>query len=364
MAENTGEQGPPVADPYDYRVRVGDGWTLGDGTFDRVRESRKTKRDVPRPSHVDVAFRSMSALSSLQLSRDAPITTTTIDVVTNELWNYLPPQVRDIAAVPSPSGPELWSSDDQQLAEMYDRMNNDPTAHNKQGEYNLYADLKGKQWVFWPIWVEDQWGKDFVVIAWHAYAAPETPNRYDRIGTWVIYDPRRNPEPDQDGKHSPITQRLDRINVRLSQFFKRGKFHISGAAGSYGNCSPMGLNETSSGERCYATIKELLNNLISTTITNEKVDRNHGWPSLSRWVFPYLYRVEMTGIVAWTVMASHGWDARIAIEALEPKLGWEVVVDGQRRMLGPTDLSGPARAPPITDQDYRLDPNAVARPQY
>ncbi|XXH05292.1 hypothetical protein Hte_011717 [Hypoxylon texense] len=369
MAENTepatssNPVAPRVADPYDYSIRVGDGWTLGDGTFDRVRETRKTKRDIPRPTHPDMAFRALSALSSLQLSRDTPVTMAAVDVATNELWNYMPPLVRDLCALPSPAGPELWSTSDKKHAEIYDRVKKDKEARG-ESEYRFYTDLKTKPWVFWPIYVEDDWGKDFLTVAWHAYSTPETPDRYDQIGTWVIYDPRRNPKADNDGKHSLIKERLDWLNGRLSQFFKRGGFNASKAAAFYGNCSPMGLGESTSGERCYATIKELINNIIAITITKENVTRDHAWPSLSRWVFPYWYRVEMAGIAAWTAMASHGWNARVAVECLEPKLGFEVVVDGEKRMLGPEDLSGPARGPPITEQDYRLDPNAVGALQY
>ncbi|KAI1770314.1 hypothetical protein F4818DRAFT_433661 [Hypoxylon cercidicola] len=355
----------PIADPMDYVIRVGDGWTLSDGTYNRVRDSRKKNRDVPQPTFVHLAFRAMNALSSLQLSRDAPITMATIDVTTSEMWNQLPPPVKDIVVVPSPSGPELWGPDDKMHAEMYNRMHTTPAARDKQGVYSFYGQVKGKPWVIWPIWVEDQWGKDFLVVAWHSYAAPESPGVYDRIGSYVIYDPRRNPQADADGKHGQIKERLDRINMRICQFFEQAKIDWRGANVYYGLCSPMGLDETSSGERCYATVKELLDTIVTTTfIKKEEVPPKHYWPALSRWVFPYSLRMEMTGMVAWLVMACHSFNARIAIECLEPKLGWEVVVDGKRRMLKPGDLTGPRRGPALTDEDYRLDPNAATRLQH
>ncbi|KAI0164210.1 hypothetical protein GGR52DRAFT_110519 [Hypoxylon sp. FL1284] len=352
----------PVARPEEYVVRVGDGWTLGDGTFDRVQDHMKTKSDVPRPPHFELAFRSMAALTSLQISRDAPITMTAMDVTTSQLWNYLPPEVKDIAFVAPPCGPELWGSDDRQNAEMYERMKNEPKALDERGEYRFYAELKEKPWVIWPIWVEDEWGKDFLVVAWHAHATPKSPRTYDRIGSYILYDSRRNPQPDGDGKHSQIQPRLDRINGRLATFLQRGGLSIAGTTAWYGHCSPMGLKENSSGERCFAAVKDLLNYLTLNVLEHNTLQEKHEWPNLSKWVFPYVCRIEMTGIAAWTLMASHGFEARIALECLEPHLGFEVVVDGTKRMLKPNGLSGPLRGSPITDRDYRLDPAAVARP--
>ncbi|KAI1764669.1 hypothetical protein GGR53DRAFT_492688 [Hypoxylon sp. FL1150] len=342
----------PVADPKDYVVRVGNGWTIGDGTFDRVRESRKAKKDIPYPRPVEDARQAVHALSSLQLSAEAPITPATLDCVSHALWSYQPEVIRRSVWIAPPAGPELWSADEEMRDEMYRRMAEEKLAFNERGEYHFVGELKEQPIVLWPIWVEDRWGKDWVLIAWYAQKSDPSIERYDSVRSYSIYDPRRSARPNQDGEHVPLIQRGLRIMRRLEYFFQVGNFKMDGCKPSTGWISPMAPDEISSGERCFAAIKNLLQIITDSAIAEKDWEGFPVFPPLSRWVYPYATRMEMTGLAAYLAVATHQWNARIAIECLEPHLGYQVVVDGELRIFKPDALAPTRQIPDFTQANY------------
>ncbi|KAL7620159.1 hypothetical protein AAE478_009152 [Parahypoxylon ruwenzoriense] len=342
----------------DYQLRMGPGWTLNDGTYEHVPQHKRRKRDVPYPSFINETYRSMVGLSSLQLSHDAPINLCAMDVASNHVWRCLPFVAKRIITMAPPNGPALWSTDKKARNEMYEKMAHpdylDPATRTT---YRFYADIKMKPWMIWPLWVEDAWGKDYVLVAWYAEARPESPNTYDRLRAFTIYDPRRNPTPDSNWKHGPLETRLKRIRSRLMHFLKEAKFDVSGAEYHQGECSPMPLDHYTSGERCFAAIKEVLGWICRNVIEGKAFHQlDRPFPRLSRWVNPYQNRVEMGGINAWVLMATFDFEARIAVECMEPGRRTEVVADGQRRLLKNYDLCGPYWEPPVAPEDYNLDP--------
>ncbi|OTB02722.1 hypothetical protein M426DRAFT_264324 [Hypoxylon sp. CI-4A] len=347
----------PVAARDDVEIRLGPGWTFTDGTYEHVPITKRLKRDVPTTSYVDQTYRSMNGLSSLQLGYKAPITMAAMDVAVEHVWRCLPLAVQERTTVVPPNGPELWSDNRENLDAIYKKISSPENTDKATGYYRLFTTLKKKPWVVWPIWVEDEHGKDWVLIVWHADALETTPDVYDQITQYVIYDPRRNPETDKlDEKHWQIGTRLDRINRRLHQFVTGGGYTNGRAIG--GRMAAMPLDESTSGERCFSAAKEILGKIMNFYIKhpNEHFKKTEGWWDLSRWVNPYEHRIEMAGINAWVLMATFDYNARVTVEALVPNDENDVVVDGKRRVLMPYDLAGPTKPVLISENDYAIHP--------
>ncbi|KAI0827501.1 hypothetical protein F5Y06DRAFT_236000 [Hypoxylon sp. FL0890] len=340
----------------DYQIRVGPGWTLNDGTYEHIPQNKRRKRDTPYPTYVDEAHRAMTGLSSLQIAHNAPIHPCAMDVATAHLWRCLPPAVKTNVEVMSPNGPDLWGEDDQLYEAMVERMNNPAYLDQETNStYSPLAELKKKPWAVWPLWIEDQWGKDWVLAAWFAEESEPTTKVYDRVVRLTVYDARRNPKAGSDLKHHGLKLRLNRIVGRLRRFLQSGGFQMGESALAVSYMSPMALDEATSGERCFAAVKELLNFIVEVHIGTQVFDPSaNSLPRLSRWVNPYQYRVEMAGINAWVVMATFDFNARIAIECVVPDVPTEVVADGVRRMVRPYDLAGPYNPPLLAEADYLL----------
>ncbi|KAI1098554.1 hypothetical protein F4804DRAFT_324404 [Jackrogersella minutella] len=339
----------PLASAEDYELRAGPGWTVNDGTFPHVSQSKRRKRDVPHPINPDLAHHSMYGLTSLQLAHNAPITMCAMDVATEHLWKCLPPGLRTQVAVCPPNGPELWGSDEDAAQEMYNKMKQSGSVDDETKTDDYYTNLKRQPWVVWPLWVEDEHGMDWVLVVWYAEATPSSLSTYDYVRAYGIYDPRRDPEANSRGKHTYIGDRLDRIGGRLEDFLRRGGYTLdSDIVSGNGNICPMPLNEASSGERCFAAVKDILAWILDLYMSNKAFDPDEqNLPSLSRWVEPYQYRIEMAGINSWTLMSTFNYEARITVELIAPGVKTDVIADGRRRWVRPTDLSGLTNRPDI-----------------
>ncbi|KAI1074828.1 hypothetical protein F5B20DRAFT_422888 [Whalleya microplaca] len=360
------DQGPadastlPLESPAKYQIRLGPGWTLNDGTFAHQPLDKRRKVDVPYPSFVNHTFRSSNGLNSLQISRDAPITLCAMDVACDHIWKCLPQTVQTEVTFAPPNGPDLWGACTQTRDNMYTRMS-DPVYLDEatRTTYRYYPDIKRKPWLVWPIWVEDAWGKDWVLISWYAESTGEKPDTYDRLIAYTVYDPRRSAEPRNDGKHDLLHDRQQRITGRLVDFLNRGGYDTSQAEWYLGMSCPMPLEDATSGERCFHAVKEL-GNVISNWVWagKQRLSAKEGnarnpFPDLSRWVNPYQQRIEMAGINAWVLMASFDFNARIAVEAIQEKR-FDVTANGVKRQLQPYDLCGPYHEPLFAPTDYLI----------
>ncbi|KAI1206956.1 uncharacterized protein F4807DRAFT_436481 [Annulohypoxylon truncatum] len=350
----------PIASQEDYEMRVGPGWTLSDGTYEHVPQSKRRKRDVPYPAYVDLAHESMFGLSSLQLGYNAPITHCAMDIATEHVWKCLPKGVQELIEVAPPNGPELWSNNARDVDEMYQRMREDSALKN-QSTYKYYSLLKRKPWTVWPIWVEDDYGFDWVVIVWYSEESQASSGVYDRVRTYEVYDPRRDmghPEGAQDGKKRDIIQdRSERIRDRWLDFLSKGGFDTRNVRRSSARMCPMVSDDYTSGERCFAAVKDILGSIRDNYIDGVTFNPDRdSLPSLSRWVNPYGSRIEMAGINAWVLMSTFSYNARIVVECIEPEMKTDIVVDGQRRTIKPFELAGPRYPPLIAAADYCVDP--------
>ncbi|KAI1499000.1 hypothetical protein F5X99DRAFT_391367 [Biscogniauxia marginata] len=345
----------PLA-PEDYQLRMGPGWTVNDGLFHHVPQNKRRKRDVPYPRYVNHSYRSMYGLSTLQIAADAPISLCAMDTACDHIWKCLPQEVRRRLIIPPPNGPALWGTDEAARNEMYEKMGLAVYLDSIGQRYRFYEDLKRKQWVVWPIWVEDQWGMDYVTVCWYAEANPATPNVYDRLVGFTIIDPRRNPAAGLDGRHPVLDDRIQRIQSVLLGFLHRGGYDVNKTRRWDTLCSPMPLGEATSGERCFATVKQLCNN-ICDWFYEGMVNHTTGFTNLSQWVHPYQQRVEMTGINAWVLMATFDYNARVSVESILPNNRTMVTANGPKRMVVPYDLAAQFDDPPISSYDYLLPPN-------
>ncbi|GAP84437.1 hypothetical protein SAMD00023353_0702610 [Rosellinia necatrix] len=358
----------PPKRPAEYALRMNHGWTVSDGTFDPIPQDKRRKRDVPYPSFVNHTYRSMSGLSSLQLSRDAPVSLCAMDIACDHLWKCMPAAARRYLHVAPPNGPALWSADDEVRNAMYkkmdDRVYQVPTGKGADGsEYRFYSELKKRPWIIWPLWVEDEWGSDYVTVIWHSRATAQQRSLFDKLVAYAIIDPRRSPDPDNDQRHPPIKGRQDRIEKRLLEFWGKAGFDVQNAKALDVLCSPMPLNEATSGERCFAAVKALIKQLIDWYTSGMKYDHNTTLKSMSQWVNPFQERIEMTGINAWILMAALDYNARISVEAILPNTRVEVSSNGRKKYLYPYDLAGPYDEPPIAPRDYFLPPTPK-KPKY
>ncbi|KAI1440518.1 hypothetical protein F5Y02DRAFT_343565 [Annulohypoxylon stygium] len=343
----------PTAAPSNYEMRVGPGWTLNDGTFTHIPQTRRYKRDVPRPSFVHHAHEAMYALTSLQVAHNAPITLCAMDIAVEHVWRCLPREVKKLIKIIPPNGPELWSENEQAVQDMYQKMSENPNT--------LLQDTKKNPWVVWPIYLEDEFGHDWLVILWYAEESQPNSGVYDRIRTCEIFDARRdndNPR-DFDGERRCTVpgSRKERVGQRFTDFVKQGGYNVDEMNSSHAMMAPMEYDEHTSGERCFAAVKDILDLILSMHIDGRTYNPANNWfPSLSRWVNPYQFRIEMTGINAWWLMGSFDYNARIVVECMEPGLRRDIVVAGEHRLIEAKGLAGRPWQPPIATVDYTTEP--------
>ncbi|KAI1459818.1 hypothetical protein F4805DRAFT_418765 [Annulohypoxylon moriforme] len=351
----------PLASRDDYEMRVGPGWTLNDGTYNHIRQTKRRKRDTPCPSYATQAFESMYGLTSLQLAHNAPITLCAMDIAVEHLWRCLPQEVQPLVEIVPPNGPELWSTDDNVAKEVYNRMDKD-MARKKTDTYKYYSNLKEKPWAIWPVWVEDEFGSDWVMIVWYSQESQPSSGVYDQLRAYNVYDPRRSLKPsknNQDGKCDIFFQRSSRIQTRLLEFLGRGGFNTEEAHWSNAKMCPMIAGEHTSGERVFAAVKDMLSYILDNYIEGVDFDPDKEYlPWLHRWINPYGSRIEMAGINAWVLMSTFDYNARIVVECLEPEMKTDIVVDGERRVIKPYALAGPYERPSIAEEDYCTEPSA------
>ncbi|KAK5635603.1 hypothetical protein RRF57_011315 [Xylaria bambusicola] len=344
-----------------YGLRMAHSWTVYDGTFDPVPQDKRRKRDVPYPSYIQHAFRSRSGLSNLQLSRDAPISMCALDIANSHVWKCMPGLVRKYVYVVMPNGPALWSDDKEAEETMYKRLD-DKNYHTpvygkpNMHEYKLFGDLKKRPWVIWPLWVEDGYGKDYVTVVSYSESTPETAPLFPQLISYSIIDPRRAKDVDAAGRHRPAAARIQRIQGQLLKFWKKAGFDTTKLEYKEILCSPMPLNESTSGERCFATVKDITNQIIQWYMGGGKFCKVGTIKALQKWVNPFQQRVEMTGINAWMLMSSLDYNARISVEAILPNTITEVAADGRKRWVEPYDLAGPFDEPQISADDFFLPP--------
>ncbi|KAI3340094.1 hypothetical protein F4824DRAFT_487573 [Ustulina deusta] len=335
------------------------GWTVYDGTFDPVPQDKRRKRDVPYPSFVQHTFRSRSGLSNLQLSRDAPVSMCALDIAISHIWKCMPAQARRYLHLVPPNGSALWGDDKEAVAAMYkgmdDRQYHVPVLEDpSRKEYKLFVDLKRRPWIIWPLWVEDQWGSGFVTVIWYSENTPETQALYNRLVFYSIIDPCRSRELGNNNRHKLIRGRMERIRTRLLEFWSKAGFDTTEAEYEEILCSPMPFNEATSGERCFAVVKALVNQIIDWFTSGMKFRKVGTITNMQRWVNPFQQRVEMTGINAWILMAALDYNARISVEAILPNTITEVAADGVKKYVHPYDLAGPFDEPPLAAPDYFL----------
>ena len=195
---------------------------------------------------------------------------------------------------------------------------------------------------------------------------------YDQLVRYTVIDPRRagtatkiaGAAKDDPLKYDFPHERTARLDAALRRFLTHAGYDLSHvplrqkANGTpmgpmtVTHCSPMPNNECSSGERCFATVKELLERITQWHLQEHQRPEEVFRP-LRPWINPYQYRVEMAGICAWVLMATLDFEARIAVEIIPPS-DIEVMSDGKRRLIEPYDLAGPFEYPPLAPRDWLL----------
>ncbi|KAI0390787.1 hypothetical protein F5Y17DRAFT_41968 [Xylariaceae sp. FL0594] len=360
-AEKEGEK-EKEQEQEEYTMRFDHGWTLNDSTFEPWPINKRRKRDVPNPrsTNIDTAHISMNSLSSLQLACNAPITAPAIQLCSRHVMDTWPPEVRSLVSMASPNGPGLWGTSDKTVADMFRQMEEgknrerrfqvDPSTGVEM--YVFYIWLKRRPFVIWPIYVEDEYGFDWVTVFW--YAEPNDKGAFDKVVAYSIIDPRRDPLLGPDDKHHPVKTRKRRIRKRLFDIWARARMDTTKARDMGLLSPPIGLEEHDSGERCFAAIKDLGEQLLRYHCTGRQYIPGQTFTHLSPWVCPYKERIEMSGIAAWSLMASFDFNARFSVEAIPAGQRIAVSHNARPAYLLPRDLTGPPYDPFIADPDYLL----------
>ncbi|KAI1823287.1 hypothetical protein F4861DRAFT_338707 [Xylaria intraflava] len=346
----------PLKRPADYSLHMTHGWTINDGTYDPMPLSKRRKRDVPYPSFINYTYRSMNGLSSLQLSHNAPISLSALDIAIDHVWKSMPQEVRQYLHIPVPNGPALWGTCEKTAKTMYEKMNQKGYSSKDTQEvaHRGFANLKKRPWIIWPLWIEDQWGSDYVTVIWYSTAGGDKDDVFDQLVAYAIIDPRRSSDADADGRHHPIKCRKERIRDRLFEYWGKAGINAQNAKLMDIHCSPMPLHEATSGERCFDVVKTLIHQIIDWYTKGKKFCPKTTITSMQQWVNPYQQRVEMAGINAWILMASFDFNARIVVEAILPSTRTVVVANGKKRVLSNYDLAGPEDDQHIASWDYLL----------
>ena len=367
----------------DYQIRMVDGWTMNDGTFEQQPMIKRRKIDVPYPHMVNHSFRAMSGLSGLQIAHNAPVSQSALDIACEHMWKCLHDDVRSLVRVAPPNGPTLWSGDKTEINRMYDRIAQPVYKYAKTGEYLFYSQIKDRPWVVWPLWVEDDFGKDFVTVLLYSEKAGalNKTSVYNQLVRYTIIDPRRarygTKRPgavDSDVLKCDFPHaRTERIEGALRDFLERAGYDLTrvplvrttdgklSSPMTVTHCSPMPSGEYTSGERCFATVKELLERIVQWYLRGPEKQPEEVFRHLRPWVNPFQFRIEMTGINAWILMATLGYDARITVETIPPD-DYEVIVNGKRKHIETYDLAGPYDIPPLAPRDWLLPGEAEPTP--
>ncbi|RYP76306.1 hypothetical protein DL769_003646 [Monosporascus sp. CRB-8-3] len=414
----------------DYQIRMGEGWTMSDQTYEQQPLKKRRKTDVPYPQLINHTFRSMNGLSTLQIAHNAPISLSALDIACEHLWKTLHSDVRAQICVPPPNGPSLWSGDQVDINRMYEKMELPEYRNKESKEYLFYTQMKSRPWVIWPLWVEDDFGKDYVTVLLYSQRSDQSkkPAVFDQLVQYTIIDPRRASQAtkrtdapaDEPAKYGFPKARTDRLDAALKNFLTHAGYDLSrvperqtpvnaapgpapaaqAPAGTSGNvvgimddtlmddapdsrdddayaagndarsnsnntvvsssmtvthCSPMPPGECTSGERCFATVKEILERIVQWHLRNPDDETRHRevFRHMRPWINPYQFRIEMTGISAWVTMATLDYRARIAVEVIE-EFDFDTVADGIRKKTKPYDLAGPFEQPPLAPADWLL----------
>ncbi|RYO93755.1 hypothetical protein DL766_002994 [Monosporascus sp. MC13-8B] len=223
--------------PTPAQIRMGEGWTMSDQTYEQQPLKKRRKTDVPYPQLINHTFRSMNGLSTLQIAHNAPISLSALDVVCEHLWKALHSDVRAQICVPPPNGPSLWSGDQVDVNRMYEKMELPGYRNKESKEYLFYRQIKSHPWVIWPLWVEDDFGKDYATVLLYSQESDQSkkPAVFDRPVQYTIIDPRRaskatkkpDAPADEPAKYGFPKARTDRLDKALKNFLNHAGYDLS-----------------------------------------------------------------------------------------------------------------------------------------
>lgn len=403
MAENSNKE---EKEEYAYYAEMVDGWVFSDNTFGHQPLDQRTPAHTPCPSNPRNVYqleRALQGLSSLQLAHDAPVTPSAMDTVLEVLWQSQPYAVRAACRVLPPNGPDLWGLDVNKanlvLGELALGPENDgrnvefftklafydmdeerdarPDKRSKgkgRAGLDLDDDEPLRYHVVWPILVEDEYGHDWVTLIWTQTMRRDTDRlkqetRYAQIQEFYIVDPRL------DGRiyasnFEQSRDRRDRILMRFESLLANldATCVVTFAPGclvenengtrldSYWYAPDMPSHEHTSGERCYAVVKQWMWRLTHAIFPHaDDKAATQARSAVLRHVNPYFERMAMLGICAWVAMGSLSFWARVSIESLPEDHRIPLLVNGKPFSLIADELQGPAEEPQMGQPMGQLD---------
>ncbi|KAI1857760.1 uncharacterized protein JN550_013096 [Neoarthrinium moseri] len=331
-------------DEDNYQLEMTNAWILHDDTWAHIPYDYRTPENVPQPMKPQLLHQAHNGLSNLQLGHNHTICPVAMLWATRLLWSKMqPPEMAkdpqlSVFMMP-PTGPEPWSQDRKIQNDFW---------HAESDEYRAKASVeicRGRIYI-WPIFVVDDFGSDWVTLWWKQKEWSKEVAEADRHGCQgfvdclAIIDPRLDSKWSSDAKPaaSRFKERRDRIRLTLHEYLDDYGVYLGpedSTLDKFIYIASMGDEENTSGERCYAAIKTLLNRLaeayaVANDTKNKSKSDNTAYHATieselsqitnpqDRVISPQLIRMEMTGLLAWSCLSHFDYNARIAIEHLPP----------------------------------------------
>ncbi|RYP09335.1 hypothetical protein DL764_001382 [Monosporascus ibericus] len=120
---------------------------------------------------------------------------------------------------------------------MYEKMELPEYRNKESKKYLFYTQMKPRPWVIWPLWVEDDFGKDYVTALLYSQPSDQSkkPAVLDQLVQYTIIDPRRasqatkrpNAPTGEPAKYDFPKPRTDRLDAALKKFLNHAEYDLS-----------------------------------------------------------------------------------------------------------------------------------------
>ncbi|KAI1176766.1 hypothetical protein F4777DRAFT_240883 [Nemania sp. FL0916] len=295
----------------------------------------------------------LTALNSLQLYRNRPLTPLELKQPLRHVQSSLPSAVR-----PHIYHGDLYGSTSGVFSCPDDQFQQKANAVFDKDDNDFFRRMRRAEYLLWDIEVEKGHWVAVVAHLTKSDAAADDDahddDDYDTIDQWCIVSAR----------HSPAEDRIiERVRRRLPAVLRKGRVtFVAGAEIDPAIWTPMDETTWASGLFVYNVIKTLMHRVTEFYCRKTPFQQSF-WDPLPGWMNLDEVRAEMQGRAAQRCMAATGYRSRIAIEGVRRWLGNKEVF--RARELRPRRADSRSYVPGQLGRDGRcvlVDATAPATP--